>query len=219
MRIIAFNGIARGGKTTCAEFMEDWCNRHDMQPVRCSFADPMKKAAGFLGLSKDKNPDVYRSTLQRWGETRRDPSFRPGKTGPDYWVNRVRELIVKQQFRERLNYKCMDKANCCDMFKETVLIFDDLRYLNELELVKEFNGITVFVDGVVQVSDLLAKWRMHESEAMAMGVTLGIVDGDELFDYYLPNEGSLENLKYLIEQLAPAWLDHDHLCRECGGQS
>lgn len=216
MRIIAFNGIARGGKTTCAEFMEKWCNLHGMKPIRCSFADPMKRAAARIGLSKDRNPTLYRKTLQSWGERKRDPDYQPGRSGPNYWVDRVRRMIVEYAAMERKRYDEMNRYGLSEEFKETVLIFDDLRYPNELELVYELDGIAVFVDGAPVVKDITAEWRLHESEALAMAITFGVIDS-ELFDYYVPNSSDLTKLEELVYKLAPAWLDHDYLCPNCGG--
>lgn len=216
MRIIAFNGLARGGKTTCAEILEEWCSHHLMNPIRCSFADPMKKAARRIGLSKDDDPKKYRAVLQRWGENKRNPKYQPGRSGPDFWISRVEKMIAAHAVDEKTRYALMSDHDLNEEFKETILIFDDLRYMNELELIRKMGGISVFVDGITRVSDLGADWRQHESELLAMGVTLGIVDG-AIFDYYLPNNETKDKLKALIDYLAPAWLDHDWLCSECGG--
>lgn len=216
MRIVAFNGLARGGKTTCAEILEKWCVRHGMHPIRCSFADPMKKAARYVGLSKDDNPKLYRATLQRWGENKRNPEYQPGRSGPHYWITRVQKMIMAHAIDERNRFASMSDHGLDSDFKESILIFDDLRYGNELDLVRKMNGITVFVDGVSRIKDLGADWRQHESELLSMAITFGVIDG-EIFDYYLPNDGSKERLEQLVDKLAPAWLDHDWLCSECGG--
>jgi len=54
MRIVAFAGLARAGKTTAAEMFADWCTRHGLNPVRMSFAEDLKKAAAYLRISKEK---------------------------------------------------------------------------------------------------------------------------------------------------------------------
>ena len=206
MKIIAFAGLARGGKTTAAEYLELWCRQHDLNPIRCSFADPIKKAAKRLGIDKEKEPELYRKTLQRWGESRRDPQFRPGVTGPDYWVDRAQKLIENAAKEEARLYNELMRFNLENEFKETVLIFDDLRYLNEADLVKYMLGYTVFIDGSFQPVDLTAAWRQHSSETLAMAYTFGILP-DDTFDFYVDNKGTRDNFRDLIEKLAPAWVD------------
>lgn len=205
MLVIGFAGLARGGKTTAAQFMHQWCMDHGMNPLLYSFAQPMKRAAKRLGLSKENDPHTYRKTLQRWGESRRDPEFRPGITGPDYWVNRVLEDLAVIQLTEQENYKRMDRFSWNSEFKETVIIFDDMRYLNEVEMVQALNGTTIFVDGAARLTDLDAQWRQHESEKLAMLYTAGAIP--DIFDFYIQNDGTEEQFKQLVEYLAPAWID------------
>lgn len=205
MIVIGFAGLARGGKTTAAQFMSDWCTQHGMKPRLYSFAQPMKRAAKRLGLDKEKNPAEYRRTLQRWGESRRNPDFRPGVSGPDYWVNRILVELAVIQLNEQEQYAHMDRFEWNTAFKETVIIFDDMRYMNEVEMVQALNGTTVFVDGASRIEDLGAKWRQHESERLAMLYTAGAVP--DIFDFYIKNEGSQEQFKELVEYLAPAWID------------
>lgn len=206
MIVVAFAGLARGGKTTSAQMLRDWCNQHGMDARICSFAELMKKAAVRIGLSKETDPTLYRSTLQRWGENKRNPKYQPGRSGPDYWVNKSMALLMKHAAEERLLYERIDRLDLNNEFKERVIIFDDMRYPNELEAIKSIGGSTVFVDGLSRITDILADWRQHESEAMSVMYTFGALP-DETFDYYITNNSSEENLKELINILAPMWLD------------
>jgi hypothetical protein len=203
--IVAFAGLARGGKTTAANYLFDWCKEHGLSPVKVSFAKPMKDAAERLGLSKDKDPKKYRAVLQRWGETRRDPDFRPGISGEGYWVNRAAMNLLKLANAEAAMYKHMDKHGFNSEFKETVAIFDDVRYMNELELIEGMGGTTVFIDGMARIKDMDAEWRKHESERLAMLYSQGRYP--DIFDYYVNNNYSEDTLKQLVDHLAPAWLD------------
>jgi hypothetical protein len=203
--IVAFAGLARGGKTTAANYLFDWCKEHGLNPVRMSFAKPMKDAAERLGLSKDKDPKKYRAVLQRWGETRRDPKFRPGVSGDGYWVNRAVLNLLKLAKAEAAMYKHFDKHGFHSEFKETVAIFDDVRYMNELEMIEGMGGTTVFIDGMARIQDMDAEWRKHESERLAMLYSYGHYP--DIFDYYVNNNYSEDTLKQLVDHLAPAWLD------------
>lgn len=206
MIVIAFAGLARGGKTTSAQYMKKWCNSHGLDATICSFAEPMKAAARRIGLSKDNNPTKYREVLQRWGENKRNPAYQPGRSGPNYWVDKMRKHLLRIASDEKKMYYKLYTYHNESSFREKVVIFDDLRYLNELGLVAEFKGTAIFVDGASRIDDLDAEWRKHESEAMATLYTLGQLP-DELFDFYVVNEGSERQLKKLIETLAPVWVD------------
>lgn len=205
MIIIAFAGLARGGKTTAANAVHRFCTEHDMDPVICSFAAPMKKAAERLGIDKERNPTLYRTTLQRWGETRRDPKFRPGRSGPDYWVNRIIQDLFKMQKDERAHHALLDELGLLEHFKEKVVIFDDMRYLNELNIIKLIGGTTIFVDGAKRLTDVTASWRLHESEEMAMQYTFG--DMEDCFDYYITNNAPEVVFNAFVQDITPLWLD------------
>lgn len=210
MIIIAFAGIARSGKTTAANLVAEWAKDKNLNPVICSFAGPIKRAAAYLGITKDKDPVLYRKTLQRWGETRRNVSFRPGITGPHYWTNKVVEDIVKHAQAEKAHYRRLEGLGMSDLFKETILLFDDLRYLNELQLVQGLNGVVVYVDGARRQTDITAEWRQHESEALAMSYTFGLIP-DGVFDYYVPNNTTEANFKSMVGDLASIWVDAEVL--------
>ena len=211
MIVVAFAGLARGGKTTTANLLANWCLEHSLSPTIMSFAEPMKLAAKRLGLDKETEPEKYRKTLQRWGETRRDPNFRPtGKpsrrSGEDYWLRRVAILILQKQLAERDKYAALALLNKEKEHCEKVLIFDDLRYLNELEFIRCIGGTTVFVDGRERIKDIDAPFRQHESEALAAFYTDGLLP-DNAIDFLITNDGSLTSLKNLTNRLAPVWLD------------
>lgn len=206
MKVIAFAGLARAGKTTAAKMASKWCIANGYNPVIMSFAEPMKRAAARIGLSKDDDPEKYRSVLQRWGSTRRDPEYKPGVTGPDYWVNRMLMELVEAKVNEKDLYRSCDNLNATSIFSETVVIFDDCRYLNEVEMIGVINGIVVFVDGISRISDPLAQWRQHESEMMAWAYTFGQLP-DDVFDYYVINDKTQATLQKKINKMMPKWME------------
>ncbi len=210
MIIVAFAGLARGGKTTAANHLAKWCLDHDLKPIICSFAASLKNAAKRAGIDKEKHPELYRKTLQRWGESRRDPKYRPGRTGPDFWVSRTAVELLYCTVDEKEYYRQLTCLGAEQHFRERVLIFDDMRYENEVELIQSLGGTTVFIDGHCRIKDKDAEWRKHESEKMATDYTYGDLD-DGLFDYIAMNNGSEKSFKGLVETLAPVWLDMEIL--------
>jgi hypothetical protein len=206
MKVIAFAGLARAGKTTAANILAEIYtkNGHDVRIM--SFAEPMKRAAKRIGLDKDKDPIKYRDTLQRWGSTRRDPAFRPGVSGPHYWADRVLAELIEMKIEEKHNYMMYDCADAATLFRDKVVIFDDCRYPNEVEMIASINGITVFVDGISRITDPLAEWRHHESEQMAWQYTFGLIP-DEMFDYYMVNDGDVNDLRSKLNRHSMTWFE------------
>lgn len=196
MMVIGFAGCARGGKTTAARYMRAWAADHGMRPIIHSFASPMKRAAERIGLSKEKDPDKYRSTLQRWGESRRNPDYKQGVTGPDYWVGRAIFDLLEYQLSERRLYDSLDHLMLNSNHKEVVVLIDDLRYPNEVEMVEMMGGVTIFIDGSGRIKDMDAPYRQHESEKMAMDYTNGKIP--DLFDFTILNNKSEAALKKYI---------------------
>jgi len=156
MRIIAFAGQARCGKTTFARAFAAAAFDAAATPVIRSFAGPLKRAAAEAGFDKETNPLEYREYCQTEGAARRSED-------PNYWLD---------QFKGELaDLAAADAAHLAEAladdrdYHETIVLIDDLRYENEYDLVREVSGqvcLVVRPDGRLPEAD--ADWRGHESE-------------------------------------------------------
>ena len=217
MKIIGFAGLARCGKTTTCDLMEKWGKDNGYKVVRMSFAGPLKDALKRAGITKEKNPSLYREVAQRWGMTRRDPEYRPGVTGPDYWVMKTLFKLIDLADDEHQRYIRADRAGKPTVWKETLVLFDDVRYENECKMIKSLNGTLVFVSAWDRLFRRGNKeeweegsWRWHESEKMAVEFEVGVSE-DTWFDYVLVNEKTDKNLRDSIPHYASLWVDNSDI--------
>ncbi len=194
MYIIAFGGVARAGKTTAASAASEVVFEMGMTPRMMSFAQDLKAAAARIGLTKDGNPDKYRKTLQRWGESRRAKD-------QDFWVKRTEKRLLAAAVKEKNLYAKLGSG-----WSEEVLLFDDLRYPNEVDLISRWGGITVFIDGARRLKDMKADYRKHESEALAMNITYD-VENEVIMDYHIRNEKDEAAFRKSVKTACSLWVD------------
>jgi hypothetical protein len=196
MKVIAFGGPAQAGKSTIAGILAGIALDTGYRIKRLEFAGPLKRAAARVGASKSEDPTRYRDLCQRWGAGKRAED-------PDYWVRRIRKQlhsIAEQEHDSYLKYS---------RWSETLVILDDCRYMNEVELIRSFNGRMIFVDPGYRLSpsDLDAEFRKHESEALAREYMQGEHE-DTLFDDVIVNgEDDLAKLTAVVSVVAPSWFD------------
>lgn len=145
-RLIGFTGLAQAGKTTCANWMRD-----KFGFIRLSFAGPLKRMVAVLTDERDKDaaPDVLCGKTLRYAYQTLGTEWGRMLMGDDIWLRAARLEI------ERYRGGCPG------------LTFDDLRFDNELELIREMGGIVIRLErpGLTRMD--------HVSEA---GVSASLVD-------------------------------------------
>lgn len=206
MRIIAFAGLAQSGKTTAAQMAAESAFNSGYSPMLANFAGPLKKACEMIGADKASNPDLYRKVCQFLGASLRDPKFVPGVTGCDYWTDQM-DATLRQA--EQDEGKRLDSKHPSGLFYETVVIIDDVRYMNEIATIRKWGGTTVFIDAFRRLDlptdwEDLPQWRKDPSEEVAWWYTAGRHD-DDLFDYGLVNNYDMDKLRDGIETMMPVW--------------
>ncbi len=216
MQVIVLGGIARVGKTEVADIIEMEAAMLGKNPKRISFSTPLKQACaekhGYKDARKFKAemPDVYRKECQELGAGKREQN-------EDHWVNLWLEMVAEEQCKET------EQPVVDGDWKETVIICDDCRYHNELNAVKQFEAIRLFIfKGKREVDEADAAWRAHESEWLAQKVEGGDPDYESLFNWAIVNDKSVEELEEKIEERMPHFVgDHPSRfanpcdCAEC----
>ena len=181
MKIIAFAGLAKSGKTTAAQAAADHLFSLGYTPVIEQFAGPLKRAAAELGFHKGGDTDhLYREFTQWAGERARQEDI-------DWFVKLMAKRFDHhaQKEADRLAIGMRDLAYQ-GPWHETVVMLDDLRFPNEDALVKKYSGRTVFISSMRRLDDLLADWRKHPSEQVATDYENGVLP-DETFDMTISN--------------------------------
>jgi len=178
MYVIGFGGIAGSGKSTAADYVEIESLNHDCKPIRLSFADPVRaqaaKQAGYddWRIFKHEKPDLYRELCQLVADEGR----------PSTWVNLLNEKLKQIQAEE------LSDSNL--LFEERLVIIDDLRYSKEIELVKAWQGLTVYVSpGNRIVADADGAWRAHESEWLNQRIEGGVIEIENYYEWVVFNSG------------------------------
>lgn len=177
--IIGVGGLKGAGKDTFAQIVDQWAEEHAVSPSvhTWHFADPLKKSlAALLGTSVEwinsnkDNPVKFdlpggqkmtlRTLLQRYGTEAHRDIF-----GQEFWINQTREYL-----------NGIDHTDIC--------VIPDVRFENEVELVKSYNGVLVYIE-----NDRVSKDDNHISETQ-------IEDLD--FDVSIENNGSLFDFKQRV---------------------
>lgn len=198
MRIAAFAGLAKAGKTTAAKALAEWAFNEGFHVVMEQFAKPLKDASNTLGFVKGGDYDhLYREFCQYVGTdlVRRKHHL------INWWVDRMRERLDVHAMQEQ-NRLAGATVSAENPFHETLVIIDDVRFENEVALMKEYGARTVFICGARRLTDLDTEWRKHESEALAFAYTRGDLPED-LFDFTLSSNSTIETLQETIVRLGP----------------
>ena len=213
MFILGIGGIAGSGKTTAADFIEIESLDYDLKPFRLSFADPVKiEAAKESGhpdamTLKKEDPKRYRELMQSIADAGR----------PSTWVDAMNERL-KELAKEEL-----EQADD-GMFNEYIVIIDDVRFPNELQMLQnEWGAETLFIFAADrEVPDSEGAWRTHESEAMSQKIEAMLPDYTELFGWSIfNNKDNLEFERKLTERLLYLTGTHasrygdECLCTQC----
>lgn len=182
MITIVLVGKARVGKTTAAEHIAAMAKKYfDCKPVILPFAKALKDAAAAAGFTKESNPTEYRNFCQTQGEAKRTED-------PDHWIK-----IFEEEWR---TYAVMDEKlmnNPSKLWKERVVIVDDCRYLNELNLAKRLGAKIVFIAADKRVlEDNDAEWRKHDSETLANTLEQDTKDYESYLEFIVKNGGTQE---------------------------
>lgn len=196
MKILGFAGLAQAGKSTAAAAAAAYLLDKGLTPVMERFAGPLKDASDILGFKKGGDTqDLYREFCQFAGKKAREAH-------PDWWVR-----LLKQRVNDVLDAEYRDLEGA-PVWHERVIIIDDVRFQNEIDLIHEFGGKIVFLSAWAGLTDLDAEWRQHESEDIARKYEAGELE-DELFDFTVKSTiGEVESLKRIIGPLSYGLVTH-----------
>ena len=206
--IIGLVGWIGSGKNTVADIL---ATQHSFK--RDSFAAPLKDAVSNIF-------NWPRDTLE--GDTDRSRHFR--ECVDPYWANKLQiknftpslalQLVGTEIFREHfhpkiwldsLEYRIRKNQN-----ENNLVVVSDCRFKNELDLIKELNGIVVHV-----IRDELPEWyetAVHANQGSVpakhtMETRFAKVHASEWkwvgydFDFVIPNSGTLEDLQTEVDSM------------------
>ena len=193
MHLIMLGGKAGVGKTTLAKHIADYAFNQGLRPRLLSFAGVLKKKAEELGYSKEEKPLEYRKYCQRIGQENR-------KIDPDYFIKEFHQDILEIMKEE------IDLLESNIKHWETLVIVDDARYMNEIAYGRKHRATQIFLcAGNRSLPNNDAAWRSDQSEELANLIEDNESGYDDIFEWIVYNDSSLEDLYEKIEKYLPSW--------------
>ena len=193
MHLVILSGKAGVGKTTLANHIAEYAFNNGLRPKVMSFAGAWKREAEELGFPKDKEPEKYREYCQRIGREKREQD-------PDHWVKMFHQDLLEVMAQE------IELLRNGVKYWETVVIVDDCRYLNEVAYGKHHDATQIFiVGGERTLPNDDAQWREDPSEELANLVEQEEEEYQELYDWIVYNNESLESLLQRVKKALPMW--------------
>ena len=200
MIVIGLSGKARTGKSLLTRELYSAAESLGWIALVRPFAGPLKAEAAAQGFGKDQDPEKYREYCQRHGAEMRE-------VNPDYWVNKWYDDIKDLKQKE------------LDMKRPLMVLVDDVRYANEVDILRKHGGTVAYVKhGEREIDDPNGEWRQHESEVIAN--ELETLDDrmikDRGYHYVIHNDGNPDQLprwaKNFINKVA---IVEDCPCESC----
>lgn len=213
--IIAIGGKMGSGKNTVCDIIQELCEKHNGPKFeQKAFAGKLKQTASLLtgvpiemwedqefkkqempkcwnklqqsGRNKVSIPMTYREFLQKLGtEAMRDGLH------TNVWVN---ALFADYTY----NKICNCKKNCRCEHDLPNWIITDLRFPNEMDAVKERNGITIRV--VRSFNHKMGSKETGTIDLTPLHPSETALDGAK-FDYEIINDGTIEDLIEKVKQI------------------
>ena len=200
MIIVGLSRRARTGKSSLTRKLHTAAESTGWQVVVLPFAGPLKKAAAKRGWTKKNKPDEYRKFCQEHGADMRDMD-------PAYWV--------KLWFKD-IQYLSAKEE---EMMKPLLILVDDVRFQNEVDILVKNNAMLGFVKHCSRkIEDPTGEWRNHISEDLAN--RLEVNSDEEIkakgFTYVIYNEGKEKHLAGWAKAfIAKACISDECNCESC----
>jgi hypothetical protein len=206
LKLLGIRGKKGVGKNFVAEVLERLLFSHGLKVELMAFADPLKemlvepfgidRAMLFGNVDDKESPTEYQ--WERIPEAIRSKEF-SGRTGA-MSVRDMLKFVGTDLMRQLFDQQIWVKAMCrkIDLSHADVVLITDVRFPNELSMVRDYGGRVIMVKGVQRAKTVL-KADIHSTE--------NALDGFLEDDYVIENEKN-DNSFSLREKLkeVSAWL-------------
>lgn len=169
MKVICLSGYSGSGKTFIADLIKKWCKKHSHNFKLLSFSKSLVGA------------DISRKTRHEVAQ------------------NDIGEIIREVHLTEKQNYEKLVQAEKENLFTETVIVIDDVNYLDDLKFLLSFNTMNVFVDA----SQRLDPEKLNSSrDHLARAVTTGKYSIN-MFHVVVDNNSTKAHMTKLMDMVTP----------------
>lgn len=175
MILIGISGKKTSGKTTCAEIIKELFPN---KTIIINFGDAVKESLKVIFDFSDS--ELYGDDKEKVNEFW---NITPREVMQFYATDLMRnQMLIKfNNIGTNLWVKCVEKKINKLLDKDIIVIIADLRFMNEYEMIKRYNGITLRINrNNTEIYD------KHQSEIELDNVK---------FDYNISNNSTREDLK------------------------
>lgn len=149
-RLIAFSARKQHGKDTSADFVMRKLLHNGASCKKIGFADPLKRfCMDSLGLTHNQvyGTDEQKNTLTNWKWEGIDPAIRVNYSPVNEYMTarEVMQIVGTDLMRDKFNRDIWARAaiNIARNSKEDFIIFNDTRFINEVQAAKKENGLII----------------------------------------------------------------------------
>ena len=174
MILIGISGKKTSGKTTCAEIIKELFPN---KTIIINFGDAVKESLKVIFDFSDS--ELYGDDKEKVNEFW---NITPREVMQFYATDLMRNQLSKrfETISTNLWVKCVEKKIIKLLNKDVIVIIADLRFMNEYEMIKKYNGITLRIN-----RNTTGLYDKHQSE-----IELDNVE----FDYNISNNSTTEDL-------------------------
>jgi len=174
--IIGITGNKQSGKDTCAKYLVEKYNF-----LHLSFAEPLKKACKLLfNLNEEQINGSEKEEIDLFWKIspRRIMQF----VGTEIFRDKIKELIpnIDSNFWIKLMEQQILKLN-----PNTNIVISDVRFLNEVEFIRKYNGIIVKINRNNEIDNHLSEMEINKI----------------IPDFIIDNIGTFDELNKKIENI------------------
>jgi hypothetical protein len=183
--IIGFLGRKRNGKDTCADYLVE---KYDC--IKIAFADPIKEIIKILFNLSDEQlyGDKKEEVDVNWGVSPRNiMQF----IGTEIFRNKIGALLpeIKDDFWVK-----SFEAKIKHMDNNKIILVSDVRFQNEVDVIKKLGGIIIKVERPAMKMD----YDAHISESL--------IDNITNYNYLIKNDKTLELLYIELESVVNKYI-------------
>lgn len=180
MKIIGLSGHAKSGKSTVAKYISSYLHTKNIKTKELAFATPLKEICKILYNLSDDDLNIQSKKEQIIPYLGVSPRTILQKFGTEIGRD-ILPLVIKTNIKESIWIWNLNQQILMD--QNINYIVSDVRFQDEQNLIKKYNGISIKIvrDNNVNMN--------HPSES----------EQDNMkFDYIILNNDSLEELYYKI---------------------
>lgn len=187
MKIIGLIGKKKSGKTTVANYIVELLHPRVVSVV--GFADALKKEVAYMLLQTECSEQLEAGFLEDTERAIENTLKHIEVCKSNYrlllqwWGTDYRRKMFDENYWVRKVEQTIQSDNLSD-----VLIVPDVRFFNESNMIKKQEGVLI----KIVRDDLEASIDGHQSET-----EMDSID----FDYVIPNDGDIQDLKFSVRNL------------------